>query len=672
MIRKGMFIGNRYEIIDKVGSGGMSDVYKAKCHKLNRFVAIKVLKAEFSSDKNFVSKFRVEAQSAAGLSHPNIVNVYDVGEDNGMYYIVMELVEGITLKEYIKRKERLSVKEAVSIAIQVAQGIECAHNNKIIHRDIKPQNIIISKEGKVKVTDFGIARAASSNTINSNAMGSVHYISPEQARGGFVDEKSDIYSLGITMYEMLTGVVPFDGDTTVSIALCHIQNDVPSVRETLSDVPVSVEKIILKCTQRKPDRRYLKISSLITDLKHALISPDEDFVVLPPDEEADLGDTVFISDEDARIIRENSDADDEENDDIDATNPKYDKLIAVGGVVIGIIVIIIAILIIKTFISSNDLDFSDSETTEETENSKSVTMPDLIGMTEDEAAAELEECSLQIAYEYDYDEDVEAGLVFKQSEVAGNTIPKNTTITVTISKGAEEISIDDLAGTSLESAIDALEEAGLSYTIVYEYSDSVDMGCVISTSPSSLSSISKGDTVTLYVSRGSEASSVGISTVTVPSVVGKTQESAESAIESAGLTVGEVRTEYSDDVAEGYVIRQTVKSGSTVGKNTKVGLVVSLGSETDDDETAGAYSETAVFVLSDLVDSNGEQITSGAVSVLVDGSAVSVESSYADVSTWPGDYYVKVSSDTEKTVVVQLLVDGTEVARETISLSKSD
>ena len=228
MIRKGMFIGDRYEIIDKVGSGGMSDVYKALDHKLNRYVAVKILKDEFSEDKSFVSKFKVEAQSAAGLAHPNIVNVYDVGEENGLYFIVMELVEGITLKKYIEKKGKLPVKEAVSIAIQIAQGIEAAHNNHIIHRDIKPQNVIISREGKVKVTDFGIARAASANTINSNAMGSVHYISPEQARGGYIDEKSDIYSLGISLYEMITGKVPFEGDSTVTIALQHINEELPS------------------------------------------------------------------------------------------------------------------------------------------------------------------------------------------------------------------------------------------------------------------------------------------------------------------------------------------------------------------------------------------------------------------------------------------------------------
>ena len=223
MIKIGTMIGDRYEVLERIGMGGMSDVYKAKDHKLNRHVAVKVLKQEFSENTNFVSKFRVEAQAAASLMHPNIVNVYDVGEDNGVYYIVMELVDGITLKKYIEKKARLSVREALSIAIQACMGIEAAHNNHIIHRDIKPQNIIISKDGKVKVTDFGIAKATTSNTISSNAMGSVHYTSPEQARGGFSDQKSDIYSIGITLYEMVTGQVPFDGDSTVSVAIKHLQ-----------------------------------------------------------------------------------------------------------------------------------------------------------------------------------------------------------------------------------------------------------------------------------------------------------------------------------------------------------------------------------------------------------------------------------------------------------------
>lgn len=293
MIKLGMLIGERYEVLEKIGTGGMSDVYKAKDQKLNRFVAVKVLKQEFSENKNFVSKFRVEAQAAAGLMHPNIVNVYDVGEENGIHYIVMELVEGITLKKYIEKKVRLTTKEAISIAIQVAMGIEAAHNNHIIHRDIKPQNIIISKEGKVKVTDFGIAKAASSNTITSNVMGSVHYTSPEQARGGFSDEKSDIYSMGITMFEMLTGRVPYNGDTTVSIAIRHIQEPMPSMRAFVPEIPLSVENIVIKCTQKSPDRRYQSMSEMIADLKHSLINPDA--VVAQVDTADNAGKTKIVS-----------------------------------------------------------------------------------------------------------------------------------------------------------------------------------------------------------------------------------------------------------------------------------------------------------------------------------------------------------------------------------------
>ncbi|MBQ6575991.1 MAG: Stk1 family PASTA domain-containing Ser/Thr kinase [Lachnospiraceae bacterium] len=301
MLEIGTFLGDRYEILELIGSGGMADVYKAKCHKLNRFVAIKVLKSEFSSDSSFVSKFKAEAQAAAGLMHPNIVNVYDVGEERRMYYFVMELVEGITLKHYIEKKIRLTAKEAVSIAIQVSMGIEAAHNNGIIHRDIKPQNIIISKEGKVKVADFGIAKAATSNTVTSHAMGSVHYTSPEQARGGYSDAKSDIYSIGITLYEMITGHVPFDGETTVAVAIKHIQEEMPSPRVYVPDVPISVEQIIAKCCQKNPDRRYANVGQLIRDLKHSLTNPDEEFVVIQ--EPASEGGTKNITDAEKHQIR---------------------------------------------------------------------------------------------------------------------------------------------------------------------------------------------------------------------------------------------------------------------------------------------------------------------------------------------------------------------------------
>ncbi len=312
MIKIGMTLAERYEVLEKIGTGGMSDVYRAKDHKLNRFVAVKILKQEFSENKEFLQKFRSEAQSAAGLMHPNIVNVYDVGEESGSHYIVMELVEGITLKKYIEKKARLSVREAVSIAIQVAQGIEAAHNNHIIHRDIKPQNVIISMDGKVKVTDFGIAKAATSNTITSNVMGSVHYTSPEQVRGGFSDEKSDIYSLGITLFEMLTGRVPFNGETTVAVAIKHIQEPMPTPRDYVPEIPISLEKIVLKCTQKSPDRRYQSAPELIEDLKKSLISPDEDFVRL--DEPSEGGVTKDISEQEIRRIRQQANR----RDDFDA------------------------------------------------------------------------------------------------------------------------------------------------------------------------------------------------------------------------------------------------------------------------------------------------------------------------------------------------------------------
>ena len=265
MLKTGMIIAERYEILGKIGTGGMADVYKAKDHKLNRFVAVKVLKPEFREDTTFIRKFKSEAQAAAVLTHPNIVNVFDVGDDNGVYYIVMELIEGITLKEYISKKGKLSVKEATSIAIQVSMGLEAAHSHGIVHRDVKPQNIIISMDGKVKVTDFGIARAASSNTISSNVMGSVHYSSPEQVRGGYSDEKSDIYSLGITMYEMVTGKVPFDGDTTVAIAIKHLQEEIVPPSIYTPELPHSLEQIILKCTQKSVDRRYQNMEDVIAD-----------------------------------------------------------------------------------------------------------------------------------------------------------------------------------------------------------------------------------------------------------------------------------------------------------------------------------------------------------------------------------------------------------------------
>lgn len=587
MLRKGMFIGDRYEIIEQIGSGGMSDVYKAKCHKLNRFVAIKVLKEEFSEDKNFVTKFKVEAQSVAALVHPNIVNVYDVSSDDGLYYIVMEYIEGITLKRYIERKGKLGVKESVSIAIQVAQGIEAAHNNHIIHRDIKPQNILISKEGKVKVTDFGIARAASANTINSNAaMGSVHYISPEQARGGFVDEKSDIYSLGVTLYEMITGRVPFEGDSTVTIALQHIQDDLPPLEDFVDGVPVSVSKIIEKCTQKKPDRRYLKISSLISDLKKSLISPNEDFVQLIPLN--NTSSTVMISDDEVSSIRNGAnhintdlyDDDDDEDvfnkdeediefdEELDAVNPKLDKIITIGAVVAGVVILIIFILLSIKFLGglSGCSSSNGNETTTE-ESSDLVSVPNLIGLTEDEITDTLKELGLGVKFSYEENNDVEEGLAISQSKDEGTEVKKNTTITVAISQGKQKIELPSLIGKTKTEAESALTALGLVPKIETEYNDAA-IDTVFKTDPVETTRVLYGDTVTIYVSRGPESKQVP-----VPKLIGLTESEAQIALEKVGLTLGKTSTQESTAI-EGTVIVQGYPEGKLLDKGISVDIAL--------------------------------------------------------------------------------------------------
>lgn len=639
MIRKGMFIGDRYEIIDKVGSGGMSDVYKALDHKLNRYVAVKILKDEFSEDKSFVSKFKVEAQSAAGLAHPNIVNVYDVGEENGLYYIVMELVEGITLKKYIEKKGKLPVKEAVSIAIQIAQGIEAAHNNHIIHRDIKPQNVIISREGKVKVTDFGIARAASANTINSNAMGSVHYISPEQARGGYIDEKSDIYSLGISLYEMITGKVPFEGDSTVTIALQHINEELPSPKLEVPDLPVSVERIIEKCTQKKSERRYLKVSTLIADLKKSLITPDEDFVVMAP--AANNNATIMITDEEVSIIRKgantsaatalNSDrttenksgdaGNDEDfdfDDDIDASNPKFDKIVTIGAIVASVVVLIVFILILINVLKGCDSDGDDPyETTTQEQSgilSTQTIVPNVVGMTEDEARTALKNADLGVFYDYENHNTVPKGEVIRQDVNDGTVVDKHKTITVTLSRGPEKFDIPPVEGLTREEAIKLLEDEekyGLHVTVEYEYSDEIEAEKCIKTTPTSPTQLTYGAAITLYVSSG-----VDDTPVQVTDVVGKTREAAKKELEDLGLVV-EIEEAYSSTVPAGQVISSDFKEGQSVPKGTTITLTVSKGEEQTTSSVIEKVKKTEVTVKA-FSDSDFESIPQ--ITVPGDGS----------------------------------------------------
>ena len=605
MLRKGLFLADRYEIIEQIGTGGMSDVYKAKCHKLNRYVAIKVMKSEFSEDKTFVSKFRAEAQSVAGFTHPNVVNVYDVGDENGIYYIVMELVEGITLKKYIEKRGRIPFKEAVSIAIQVANGLDAAHKHNIVHRDIKPQNIIISKEGKVKVTDFGIAKVASSSTINSSTtMGSVHYISPEQARGGYSDSRSDIYSLGITIFEMLTGTVPFDGDSTVAVAVQHIQDEIPAPSTVADDIPLSIDRIVIKCTQKKPDRRYQTAAELITDLKKSLVMPDEDFVKMAPayaaagaaavvseasdteeakaDENDDvLSDDIFLEDD------ENEEADDtnpdnelqDEDDDVDIddeNNDKLDLIMKIIGIGIAVIILIVTIFVIVKLVgSTKSVKNDDTETVTSTEETVSatdskdtVTVPKVEGMTKDEAIKALNEVGLGYKQVVQSSKTVAKDTVISQGTKAGAKVAKNTQIILTISGGEEVVNttVPSVTGDTEDAAREKLEAAGFKVSVDYDYSSTVDEGKVIKASPSG--SVAQGTTVTITVSRGKQ-----IKNVTMANLVGKTESEARQWLENNGLKANVTYTTSSGTY--GNVVSSDYSEGTSVPEGTTVTITVS-------------------------------------------------------------------------------------------------
>ena len=601
MLKSGVYLGKRYEIIERIGSGGMADVYKGMDHKLNRYVAIKVLKSDYRTDGVFVSKFVSEARAAAGLMDPNVVNVYDVGQDRGLYFMVMELVEGITLKDYIEKKGRLSAKETISIAIQMAAGMEAAHSHHIIHRDIKPQNIIISKNGKVKVTDFGIARATTSaNTISSNVMGSVHYTSPEQARGGVTDAKSDIYSAGITMYEMVTGHVPFDGDSTVSIAIKQLQEEIVPPSEEV-DIPYSLEQIILKCTQKSPERRYHNAQELMLDLKRSLVDPEGDFVRIdgmPMDTSA----TVMVTEDELARIK-NSSYDDEYDDDYDDdeydeydddgyddeydddeyeedydddgaqdedVNPRMAKVMKILMIVVAVIIAFIAIFLIGK--AAGVFKFGPGTAITDTKSEK-VEVPNVVGMDEDEAIKALNKAGLGYKITARKESDkYEKGEVMQQSPVGGKKAKKNSQIELVISSGkkAEEVSVPDVTGKSESDAQKILEDAGFVVKSEATYSDDVDEGDVISTDPVAGTKLKEGDTVTMKVSMGAEKAEV-------PSLTGKSESEAQSLLAQAGLEVGNVTSKYSDSVAEGCIISQGIKAGKKVSKGTSVDYVVSQG-----------------------------------------------------------------------------------------------
>lgn len=580
----------------------MADVYKAKDHKLNRFVAVKVLKPEFKDDKVFLSKFRVEAQAAAGLAHANIVNVYDVGEENGVNFIVMELVEGITLKAYINKKGKLTVREATSIALQVAAGLEAAHNNGIIHRDVKPQNIIISMDGKAKVADFGIARAASANTINSSVMGSVHYSAPEQTRGGYSDAKSDIYSMGITMYEMLTGRVPFNGDSTVAVALKHLQEEMVPPSKLVPEIPRSTEQIILKCTQKSPDRRYSNMTELIRDLKESLVNPEGDFVEIPRLDKS--AHTVMLSREEVSRIKNSS-------------LPSYNETLNTGaadsfsdpGNVTGDH---------RSFpYSGNYYQNSGYQDLRYRQgNSHGGEYRERMNDPPGDLPEEPEES-------YDYEEEFRprkkyrGGSVRQSEEDDGMSTGTEKVITVvsilaavivgcvvlamianalglfdsgssggdgqenaqteavtSVSPEADTAVVPDLRGKTEAEAQQLLRERSLGYRYEGESASSeYPKGQVISQSVEANTQVAVNTTVGYTLSAGST------DVLTVPPLANVSQQDAEKALTGMGLLVSVDNTRYSDTVQAGYVITTNPGSGSSVKAGDTVTIYVSQGQD---------------------------------------------------------------------------------------------
>ena len=548
----GRYIGNRYEILEKIGNGGMATVYKAKCHVLNRFVAVKVLKEEFTTDEEFIRRFNIEAQSAAGLTHPNIVSVYDVGHEDNIYYIVMELIQGKTLKEIIvEERGPLPWKWSVNVAIQIASALEMAHRNNIIHRDIKPHNIIITEDGVAKVTDFGIAKAVSNSTITAfgTTIGSVHYFSPEHARGGYTDAKSDIYSLGVVMYEMVTGKVPFDADTPVSVALKHMQEDPVPPIELNPHLPEAVNKIILKALKKDPMLRYQTATELLQDLKMALKNPSGDFV-----EETDYDPTAKtqkISTQDVENMQKNS------------RKKEDNKFLAfikehkVFSVFIG--------LILLFFIA-----FGGTMLVLKVTNPKEVEVPNVVGSTREEAQQKIEGAKLKFEVSSEeYSADTEENHVISQDPAyleSYNKVKEGSTVKVVISKGTEKTKVPNVKGKEKDEAVQLIEDAKLKAEIVEETSKTVKEGYVISQETDANTEVNAGDTLKIHVSTGTEKT-------TVPGVVGKSQDEAKKALQDLGFVVTVTNAEDSSK-ENGAVLKQSLDEGQSVEKGSAITITV--------------------------------------------------------------------------------------------------
>lgn len=567
----------RYEIIEKIGSGGMSNVFRAKDLKLGRMVAIKVLKDEFCTDLNFVEKFKREAQAAASLLGENIVNIYDVVDEGRYHFIVMELVDGITLKEYIRIKGKLDITEGVSIAIQVARALKTAHAQHIVHRDIKPQNILITDDSKVKVADFGIARAVSEQTVNANAIGSVHYISPEQARGGRCDARSDIYSLGITMYEMFTGRVPFTGESTVAVALAHLEQAMTPPSVYNNKISPNLERIILKCTKKDPANRYQNITELLDDLENVLLNPDTPYEISGSTKIIKAEDTAMLSQvepiddmSDDEYERGDKEEEEDDDDDYDEEDEKMDKIMSVAGVVIAVIIVVLLVFFVGRF--TGVFGGKGSDTSQSKLDSTQTKMPDVVGLSEKMADKKLSDNNLQMQVKSsEYSDTVEKGNVISQEPKADEVVSKYSKVSVVISLGSDAFDISklNLVGKTKESAESLLKENGFSTDTKEEPSDTVPKGSVISYTPTKPKN---GERVTLTVSSGKK-----VTKVVVPNITGMSESEAKTLLETNGLMLGKKAEQHSATVAKGVIIGQSTAAGSSVDSGSSVDYAVSNG-----------------------------------------------------------------------------------------------
>lgn len=566
---EGKLLGNRYEIIEKVGNGGMATVYKATDKVLKRYVAVKILRDEFTTDEEFIKRFEVEAQSAARLTHPNIVSIYDVGVEGNLYYIVMELIQGKTLKEIIlEEKGPLPWKWSVNVAIQIASALEIAHRNNIVHRDIKPHNIIITEDGIAKVTDFGIAKAVSNSTITAfgTTIGSVHYFSPEHARGGFTDAKSDLYSLGVVMYEMVTGKVPFDADTPVSVALKHMQEQPEEPIEVNHNVPKAVNKIIMRALQKDTNLRYQSATEMLSDLRKALKNPNGDFV---DDKEYDpTAQTQVLNTEMYNNMRNKEDEDNSRNGKKEGKFKKFIKGHKKLSIFIGLI-LLFSLSLGGTILALN------------LTNPEEVNIPNVVGMSKEEAQRQVEEQKLKFSIEKEeYNKDVPEGFIISQKveeDMIGDftttpstdrKIKEGSTIKVIVSKGQEKTTVPKVVGMEEEEAVKALEEAKLKVEIIEETSKKVEEGYVISQETEANTEAFAGDTVKIHVSTGT-----GIKQVTVVSVIGQDEATAKKTLTDLGL---KVNVSYEEDTSKtnGTVLKQSIEGGKTVDEGNSITITV--------------------------------------------------------------------------------------------------